>query len=84
MRKYFPFGKYDRLYAVRLQCFIVVTLILKIFNFWHLSLADIIGDYFAKLASFQLILFLDYALGLECYVTNVDSETVLSALLIRL
>jgi len=25
MRKYFPFGKHDHLYAVRLQCFIVVT-----------------------------------------------------------
>jgi len=35
-------------------------------------------DHFVELASFQLILFLDRALGLECCVTNVGGETVLS------
>jgi hypothetical protein len=45
-------------------------------------LADVRGVHFVELVVFQLILFLDHALGSECYVTNVDGETVLSALLI--
>ena len=38
----------------------------KIFTFLRLSLADVRGDHFVEPASFQLILFLDHALGLEC------------------
>jgi len=67
MRKYFPFGKHDHLYAVRLQCFIVVTPIFKKISFCHLSLADVRGDRFIELASFQLILFLDHAFRVLCY-----------------
>lgn len=78
----FPFWKISSLCGSSAVFHCGNTYIKKIFSFWHLSLADVIGDYFAELASFQLILFLDHALGLECYITNVDSETVLSALVI--
>lgn len=44
-----------------------ITLIFKNISFWQLSLADVRGDHFVELPSFQVILFLDHALGLECY-----------------
>ena len=47
----------------------------RILTYWQLPAVDVRGVHFVERTSFQLILFLNQTLDLECCITNGDGET---------